>query len=95
MVVQFIQVFPIEKRDYTDRSGTASVFRSKGFIVHNGEGTLYVEATQELADKLESLGIKQGDCALVQLGYVARDYKTSAGAIRYSNEITLRQVQML
>ena len=95
MVVQFIQVLPLAKREYTDRNGQAATFKSKGFVIHNGDGTLYVEATQELAEKLESLNIEAGACALVQIGSVAREYKTNAGETRYSNELTFRNVQML
>lgn len=95
MVVQFIQVFPLAMREYTDRNGQAATFKSKGFIIHNGDGTLYVEATQELAEKLESLNIEAGACALVQIGSVAREYKTKSDETRYSNELTFRNVQML
>ena len=95
MVVQFIQVLPLAKREYTDRSGQAATFKSKGFIIHNGDGTLYVEAIQELAEKLESLNIEAGACALVQIGSVAREYETNSGEKRYSNELTFRNVQML
>ncbi len=91
MFVKIVQVFPINSRTYTDRLGNNQVFYSKGMIIDGGEGTMYVEAVQEQAQELEKAGIKQGECAFVQLGYVARPYKAQNGDERYSNEITIKR----
>lgn len=91
MFVKIVQVFPITSRAYTDRLGNNQVFYSKGMIIDGGEGTMYVEAVQEQAQELEKAGIKQGECAFVQLGYVARPYKAQNGDERYSNEITIKR----
>lgn len=95
MLVKIIKVMPQASREYTDRQGQKQVFKSKGFILNAGDGTFYAEAVQETATALEELGIKEGDCAFVQLSYVAREYKDSQGISRYANEITLRQMLMI
>lgn len=95
MVTKIINVFPLASRQYTDRQGVTQVFKSKGFVLHNGDGTIYAEAVQEVADQLEQLDIKAGDCAFVQLASVARTYKTQKGEERYSTEFTIRQMVMI
>lgn len=95
MLVKFIAVQPISEREYTDRLGNKQVFKSKGFTMQTSDGTLYAEAVQELAESLNKMEIKSGDCALVQLSSVAREYTTQSGEKRVSNEFTLRQVAML
>lgn len=95
MVIKFVKVLPLVKRDYTDRNGQAATFRTKPFIVANDSGQLYVEAIQEHADALEALDIHEGDCAFVQMSTVAREYKTQSGDVRYANEATLTKCVML
>lgn len=95
MVIKFVKVLPLVKRDYTDRSGQASVFRTKPLIVANENGQIYVEAIQELADSLEALDIHEGDCAFAQISTTAREYKTQNGDVRYANEVTLTKCVML
>lgn len=95
MVIKFVKVLPLVKRDYTDRNGQAATFRTKPFIVANESGQIYVEAIQEQADALEALDIHEGDCAFAQISTVAREYKTANGDVRYANEITLTKCVML
>lgn len=95
MVTKIIKVFQLSTRQYTDRQGVAQVFKAKGFILHNGDGTIYAEAVQEQADQLQQLDIHEGDCAFVQLASVAREYKTQQGETRYANEFTIRQMVMI
>lgn len=82
---------PVISRNYTDRMGANQEFRSMGLIVDTGNGTMFVEAVQELCAELEKLQLKSGDCALIQVASVARDYKTSSGETRYSNEFTIKR----
>ena len=95
MVIKFVKVLPLVKRDYTDRNGQSAVFRTKPFIIENESGKLYVEAIQEQADALEALDIHEGDCAFAQISTTAREYKTTNGDVRYANEITLTKCVML
>lgn len=95
MLVKFTSIYPLSEREYTDRLGNKQVFKSKGFMMQTSDGTLYAEAVQELAESLNKLDIKNGDCAMIQLSSVAREYTTQAGEKRVSNEFTLRQVFMI
>lgn len=95
MLVKFIAIQPMSEREYTDRLGNKQVFKSKGFTMQTSDGTLYGEAVQELAESLNKMDIKVGDCALVQVSCVAREYTTQAGDRRVANEFTLRQVAMI
>lgn len=91
MFVKIVQVLPVISRNYTDRMGANQEFRSMGLIVDSGNGTMFVEAVQELCAELEKLQLKSGDCALIQVASVARDYKASSGDTRYSNEFTIKR----
>lgn len=95
MVIKFVKVLPLNRREYTDRNGQASVFRTKPFIVASENGQLYVEAIQEQADALEALDIHEGDCAFAQISTTAREYKTKDNDVRYANEVTLTKCVML
>ena len=95
MLVKFTSIYPLTEREYTDRMGNKQVFKSKGFMMQTSDGTLYAEAVQELAESLNKLDIKVGDCAMIQLSSVAREYTTQSGEKRVSNEFTLRQVFMI
>lgn len=95
MVAKIQKVFQLASRQYTDRQGQTQVFKSKGFILRTGDGNIYAEAVQEQAEQLNSLDIKEGDCAFVQLSSVARSYKTSNNEERWSNEFTIRQMEMI
>ena len=95
MLVKFIAVQPMSEREYTDRLGNKQVFKSKGFTMQTSDGTVYAEAVQELAESLSRIDIKAGDCALVQMSSVAREYTTQSGEKRVSNEFTIRQMTML
>lgn len=95
MLVKFTSIYPLSEREYTDRLGNKQVFKSKGFMMQTSDGTLFAEAVQELAESLNKLDIKVGDCAMIQLSSVAREYTTQSGEKRVSNEFTLRQVFMI
>lgn len=95
MVVRINEVRPIEAHEYTDRQGLQQVFKSKGFILQVSEGSLYAEAFGDLAEGLDKLEIKSGDCALVQLSCNARTYTTRDNVQRVTNEFTITKMTML
>lgn len=95
MVVRINEVRPIEAHEYTDRLGQKQVFKSKGFILQISEGSIYTEAYGELAEVLEKLEIKEGDCALVQLSCNARPYTTKDNVTRVTNDVLITKMTML
>lgn len=95
MVVRINEVRQIEAHEYTDRQGQQQVFKSKGFIMQTSEGSIYAEAFGDLAEGLDRLEIKSGDCALVQLSCNARTYTTKDGVSRVTNEFTITKMTLL
>lgn len=95
MIVKIVKALPMVARDYTDRQGQNQVFKSKGFVLHDGESSFYAEALQENAESLEALNPQEGKTASVHMHCVARDYKTQAGEQRYSNEFIIRRMMVL
>lgn len=95
MVVRINEVRPVEAHEYTDRQGQQQVFKSKGFILQVSEGSIYAEAFGDLAEGLDRLEVKNGDCALVQLSCNARTYTTKEGVSRVTNEFTITKMIML
>lgn len=95
MVVRINEVRQIEAHEYTDRQGQQQVFKSKGFILQVSEGSIYAEAFGDFAEGLDTLEIKRGDCALVQLSCNARTYTTKDGVSRVTNEFTITKMAML
>lgn len=95
MLVKILSILPMVERQYTDRQdGQVKVFKVKGYIVHNGEGTLYVEAVQEMAELMEKTPIQPNDCAFMSLTSVARKYQSN-GTERYSNEFQVKSFFMI
>ena len=95
MVVRINEVRPIEAHEYTDRQGQQQVFKSKGFILQASEGSIYAEAFGDLAEGLDKLDIKSGDCALAQLSCNARTYITKDSVSRVTNEFTITKMVLL
>lgn len=95
MVVRINEVRPIEAHEYTDRQGQQQVFKSKGFILQASDGSIYAEAFGDLAEGLDKLDIKSGDCALVQLSCNARAYTTKDNVSRVTNDVTITKMALL
>lgn len=95
MVVRINEVRPIEAHEYTDRQGLQQVFKSKGFNLQVSEGSIFAEAFGDLAEGLDKLEIKSGDCALTQLSCNARPYTTKDGVSRVTNEFTITKMTLL
>lgn len=95
MVVRINEVRQIKAHEYKDRLGQMQVFKSKGFILQVSEGSIYAEAFGDLAEGLDKLEIKSGDCAFVQLSCNARTYTTKDGVSRETNEFTITKMTML
>lgn len=95
MVVKVIKVFPISRREYTDRQNQQQVFKSKGYVLHDGVSSFFAEAIQETAESVEVLGVLEGDVVAIGIRCVARTYTTKESEVRYSNEITLTHMMKL
>lgn len=95
MIVKMTKVFPLVTREYTDRTNQQKVFKSKGFVLHDGTHSMYAEAVQETADQIEAMNVQEGEVVAVNLRCSMRSYKASDGSDRYMNEITLLNLMTL
>lgn len=95
MVVKIVKVLPLSTRNYTDRQGQEKVFKSKGFILHDGKSSFYAEAVQETAESIEALNPKSGEVVCAHLTCRAREFTTDSAEVRYSNDITISNMMKL
>lgn len=95
MVARIVKVFPINTNNYTDSQGVSKVFKTKAFILHDGRSSFFGEAKQENAESIEALNLQGGEVVNVHMNCYARDYKTSNGEVRYSNEFTITNMMKL
>lgn len=71
------------------------MFKSKGFILHDGKSSFYVEAVQDNAESIESLNLKESDLVNAHISCRAREYTTKDSEVKYTNEITLTHMMKL
>lgn len=90
MFAQILEAQELKQRPYTDNAGGQRIFKSKGFVLRTDIGTLYVEAIQEVAESLEAMNLKQGDCGFATLNATARQYQTATKEQRYTTEFLLK-----
>lgn len=95
MVAKVIKVFPLDSREYTDRQGQSQVFKSKGFILHDGFSSFYAEAIQGDAESIEALNVPDSAIVSVHMICQAREYKTKNDAVKYANEFTIQRMMLL
>lgn len=95
MITKLVKVFPLESREYTDRNGKAQQFKTKAFILHDGQSSFYAEAIQQDAESLEALNPQPEQIVSVHMVCQAREYKTKDGALKYANEFTISRMMVL
>lgn len=95
MLAKLLKVFPLQSRSYTDRNGQPQVFKTKPFLLQHETGSIYAEATQDLAQRLEDEKVEVGMCAFVSVTSVAREYKTAKDETRYANEHTITNLVLI
>lgn len=95
MLVKIIEVRPKVEREYIDNMGLKQTFKSVGMILHNGQGTMYVEAVQDMCTRFLENNVKAGYCMLAEIQPNARKFNDSKGVERYSNELTLKSYMMV
>lgn len=92
MYVKIIKVCALTVRNYTDRNGQPQIFKSKGFLLSNGNNMLYAEATSTYAEKLEARTFDLTQWHVVDINISVREYTDKDGVSRCSNEITLTRI---
>ena len=95
MYVKIKQVLPLQQRTYTDRNGQTQVFKSKGFLLTNGNNDVYAEAIGNTAERYEQRTFDFTQHHVADLNIAVREYTDKDGVTRYSNEITLTRLNQL
>lgn len=83
------QVFPMQERPYTDKSGNAKVFASRAFVLTDGIDTLYAEMQGDLAKANAQTPFDTGSVHNVQLQASVHTWRDASGTERYSNEVRI------
>lgn len=89
MLVKIAKVLPLVSRQYQTREGRTELFKTKGFIMENGQSTIYAEALQQTADYLESLGLVEGNVGNAVFTFRSRSFTSKEGKEVYTTEVTL------
>ena len=95
MFVQVLKVLDLAQREYTDNQGVKQQFYSKGFLLLADFGLFYAEAVQETALSLDKAKIEAGACGFARVYFTAREYNAQNGTARYSNDVTLAQLNIV
>ena len=60
MLVKILKVLPLRVSNFTDRNGQPAVFKTKPLVCQNESGTIYAEAIQDTAQKIEDAQVQEG-----------------------------------
>lgn len=95
MLVKILKVLPLRVSNFTDRNGQPAVFKTKPLVCQNESGTIYAEAIQDTAQKIEDAHVQEGMCAFISVTTVAREYKNSKEETRYANDINIQSLVLV
>lgn len=88
-LVTIVQQFPLTERNYTDRSGQAQVFASKGFVLSDGIDTFYAEMVGDTARAHRDMHFDESVSHAVQTQISTREYTDRDNQKRYSNDVRI------
>lgn len=93
--VKIIEVCPIVQSDYVDKNGQPQIYKSKGFVLHNGNNSVFCEAKGRYAEVLESRAFSKEQWYVADFNINCRTYKDKAGETRYSNDVELTRLNVI
>lgn len=95
MYVKIAEVRPLAQHTYEDRNGQPQVFKSKGFVLHNGSNSFYCEAKGKYAELLETRQFNQTQWYVADYNVSMRRYNDNNGNERFSNEVELQRINLV
>lgn len=95
MYVKIAEVHQLAQRNYEDKNGQPQIFKSKGFILHNGNNAFYCEAKGKYAEVLESRAFDKSQWHVADFNISVRRFTDSNGNERFSNEVELQRLNVL
>ena len=95
MYVKIAEVRPLAQYTYEDRNGQPQVFKSKGFVLHNGSNSFYCEAKHKYAEQLEQRSFDLTQWYVADYNVNMRRYNDSNGEERFSNDVELHRINLV
>ena len=95
MYVKIREVLPIATRNYEDKNGQPQVFKSKGFVLQNGNNAFYCEAKNKYAETLELRQFDLTQWHVADFNISTRKYAGNDGRDRFSNEVELQRLNIV
>jgi len=90
MNVRITKLFPMVERTYNDKNtGERRSIKVKELIVTDGYHTMLVEATDEMAERVEKIGVSENTERLVSMRHIVRSWKKESGEEVFANKIQL------
>ena len=95
MYVKIAEVRPLAQHTYEDKNGQPIVFKSKGFVFHNGNNSFYCEAKGKYAEVLEQREFNLSQWYVADYNVSMRRYNDSNGEERFSNDVELHRINLV
>ena len=94
MVVKITKLFPTVERFYQDKkTGEEKTIKSKEIIVTDGYHSMLVEATDDMAEKIDKANLAEGTTCLVTVRHLVRSWKKESGEEVFANKCLLLAIQ--
>lgn len=94
MVVKITKLFPMVERSYQDKkTGEEKKIKSKEIIVSDGYHSMLVEATDDVAEKVENAALVEGTMCIVTVRHLVRSWKKEKGEEAFANKCLLLAIQ--
>jgi hypothetical protein len=94
MVVKIMKLFPMVERSYKDKNtGEEKKIKSKEIIVSDGYHSMLVEATDDVAEKVEKAALTEGTMCMVTVRHLVRSWKKESGEEVFANKCLLLAIQ--
>lgn len=93
--MKIINAFPIQARNYTDRSGQQKVFKFRPLILSDGIDFIYAEAQGDYAESIAEVNFSPSATYNIQMTIIMREWQAQDGTKRYNNEVVVRRIGMV
>lgn len=94
MVVKIVKLFQTVERSYQDKkTGEDKTIKSKEIIVSDGYHSMLVEATDDMAEKIDKADLTEGTMCMVTVRHLVRSWKKENGEEVFANKCLLLAIQ--
>ena len=94
MVVKIMKMFQTVERSYQDKkTGEEKTIKSKEIIVSDGYHSMLVEATDDMAEKIDKADLAEGTMCMVTVRHLVSSWKKENGEEVFANKCLLLAIQ--